>query len=119
MDDGNCKSSFAPPRRYSECCHETGKQIGERQFQRWVINFWPEKNSNDLFLVFRPSGVPAIFRESDFYLDSLIFSPKLIGPNNFSTSLWHVFEWSQNHHFLMVSQLAFQLNSFSLKSIQT
>jgi hypothetical protein len=42
---------------------------------------------------------------------------KLIGPNDYSTRLWYVFEGSQNHHFLMVLQLAFQLNSFSLKLI--
>ncbi len=47
----------------------------------------------------------------------IIFSSKLIGPNNFSTRFWYVFEGSQNHHILMVLQLAFQLNSFSLKLI--
>ncbi len=48
----------------------------------------------------------------------IIFSSKLIGLNNFSIRLWYVFEGPQNHHFLMVLQVAFQLNSFSLKSIQ-
>jgi hypothetical protein len=45
------------------------------------------------------------------------FSSNFIGPNNFSTRLWYVFKGLQNHHFLMVSQLAFQLNYFSLKLI--
>ncbi len=68
MDDGNCKSSFAPPRRYSEWCHETGEQIGGRQFQRWA---WSILAWKKIRTIFRPSGVPAIFRESDFYLNSL------------------------------------------------
>jgi hypothetical protein len=37
-----------------------------------MIDFWPEKNR----MVFRPSRVPAIFRESRFYLNSLIFGHK-------------------------------------------
>ncbi len=35
-----------------------------------MIDFWPEKK---IRTIFRPSRVPAIFRESDFYLNSLIF----------------------------------------------
>ncbi len=49
----------------------------------------------------------------------IILFSKLIGPNTFSTRLWYVFEGTQNHHFLMVLQLAFQSNSFSLTLIQT
>jgi hypothetical protein len=42
----------------------------------------------------------------------IIFSLKTIGLNIFSARLWYVFEGQQSHHFLMVLQLAFQLNSF-------
>jgi hypothetical protein len=49
MDDGNCKSSFAPPRRYLEWCHETGKQIGTISTMG-MINIWPEKKFERFFV---------------------------------------------------------------------
>ncbi len=43
---------------------------------------------------------------------SIIFSSKLIGPGDFSMRLWYIFEWLQNHHFLMVLQTVFLWISF-------
>ncbi len=79
MDDGNYKSSFAPPQRYSEWCHETGKQIGGRQFQRWAWSiFGLKKNSNNFFV---RQGFPP-FSESLISIWTVLFMVHTDDANN-------------------------------------
>ncbi len=67
-----------------------------------IINFWPEKNSNDFSRIFRPSRVPAIFRKSDFYLNSLKLGHRPGGYGNAVEDYWPWLGWSlmQAHPYL-------------------
>jgi hypothetical protein len=79
MDDNNCKSSFAPPSVIRNGTMEQLERWGEDNFNDGHDRFWALKKIRTIFC---PSKVPAIFRESDFYLNSLIFSNIIVNKND-------------------------------------
>ncbi len=73
MDESNCKSSFAPSSVIWNGAMEQVHRLWEDNFNKGMINFWPE---NKIRTIFCPSRVPAIFQEVRFYLNSLtLFTP--------------------------------------------